>query len=193
MISAVCGGYWTRGRSRQQFACKTVRTTKPTHWRKVLHIGDDGIRVCRHSPFLLQSRVEKSASEQERYRSTTPGMDRAEGDYSTTTPETSSVVYHPTLQLSARSSESGGSSIVRGMSSLSIRRTVTFDKRITVITLTDWPTDVYRAARKGQWMQLAVDRHRFKRRIQQTELTLGNIFTDNHRNKMWFYVNKLCV
>ena len=83
---------------------------------------------------------------------------------------------------------------MRGMSSLSVRRTVTFDKRITVITLTDWPTDVYRAARKGQWMQLAVDRHRFKRRIQQTELALINIFTDSHRDKMWFYVNnKLCV
>ena len=121
------------------------------------HIGDDGVRVRRHSSILLQLRVEGTQPEQERYRSTTPGMDRAEGDYSTTTPETSGVVYHPTLQLSARSSESGGSSIVRGMSSLSVQRTVTFDKRITVITLTDWPTDVYRDARKGQWMQLAVD------------------------------------
>ena len=192
-MRTVCEDYWKSGRSRQQPARKAVRTTKPTHRREVLHIGDDGVRVRRHSPILLQLRVEGTQTEQERYRSTTPGMDRAEGDYPTTTPETSSVVYHSTLQLSARSSELGGSSIVRGMSSLSVRRTVTFDKRITVITLTDWPTDVYRAARKGQWMQLAVDRHRFKRRIQQTELELGNIFTDDHRDKMWFYVNKLCV
>ena len=80
------------------------------------------------------------------------------------------------------------------MSSLSIRRTVTFDKHITVFQLGDWSPEIYRAARKGPWMQLAVDGHRFKRRIRQTELALGNIFTDSHRNKMWFYVNnKLCV
>ena len=83
---------------------------------------------------------------------------------------------------------------MHGMSSLSVRRTVTFDKRITVFRFNDWSPEVYRAARKGQWMQLAVDGHRFKRRIQQTELALGNIFTNVHRDKMWFYVNnKLCV
>ena len=50
----------------------------------------------------------------------------------------------------------------------------------------------YRAARKGPRIQLAVDRHRFKHRVQQT---LANIFTDSHRDKMWFYVNnnKSCV
>ena len=79
------------------------------------------------------------------------------------------------------------------MSSLSVRRTVTFDNRLTVFRFNDWSPEIYRAARKGQWIQLAVDGQRFKRRIQQTELALGNIFTDNHRNKMWFYVNKLCV
>ena len=79
------------------------------------------------------------------------------------------------------------------MHSISIRRTVTFDKRITVYLLDYWAPELYRAARKGSWMQLAVDRHRFKRRIQLTEVALGNIFTDIHRDKMWFYVNKLCV
>lgn len=191
-MGTVCDGYWTSGRSRQQPTRKAVRTTKPTHRREVLHIGDDRVRVCRHSSILLPL-GEGTQPEQERYRSTTPGMDCAEGDYSTTSPETSGAIYHPTLQLSTRSSESGGSSIVRGMSSLSVRRTVTFDKRITVFRFNDWSPEVYRAARKGQWMQLAVDGHRFKRRIQQTELALGNIFTDNHRNKMWFYVNKLCM
>ena len=79
------------------------------------------------------------------------------------------------------------------MSSLSIRRTVTFDKHITVYRLDYWAPEMYSAARKGPWLQLAVDRHRFKRRIQLTEVALGNIFTDIHRDKMWLYVNKLCV
>jgi flagellar biosynthesis regulator FlaF len=96
------------------------------------HIGDDGVRVRRHSPILLQLQVERSMSEQERYRSTTSEMDRAEGHCSTTTPETSGVIYHPTLQLSARSSEYRGNSIVLRMSYLSVRRAVTFDKRITI-------------------------------------------------------------
>ena len=80
------------------------------------------------------------------------------------------------------------------MSSLSVRRAVTFDEHITVFRFSDWSPEMYRAARKGPWMQLAIDGQRFKRRIQQTELALGNIFTDNHRNEMWLYVNnKLCV
>ena len=120
-------------------------------------------------------------------------MDRAEGYYSTTTPETSGVIYHPTLQLSARSLESRGNSIVLRMSYLSVRRAVTFDKCITIFRFKGWSPEIYRATRRGQWMQLAVDGHRFKRRIQQTELALRNIFTDIHRNKIWFYVNKLCV
>ena len=80
-MGTVCDGYWTSGRSRQQPARKAVRTTKPTHRRKVLHIGDDGVRVRRHSSILLQLRVEGTQPEQERYRSTTPGMDRAEGHF----------------------------------------------------------------------------------------------------------------
>ena len=121
-------------------------------------------------------------------------MERIKGRDSTITPKISGAIYRSTVFDSTRPSESGGRSIVQRMSSLSVRRTISFDKHITVFRFNDWSPEVYRAARKGPWMQLAVDRHRFKRRIQQTELALGNIFTDNHRNKMWLYVNnKLCV
>jgi hypothetical protein len=72
------------------------------------------------------------------------------------------------------------------MQSLLVIRTVKFDERITVYELNDWPADVYLEARRGQWMQHAVDRCRFKRRIKQTEIELGNIFSDDHRKKAKF-------
>lgn len=71
------------------------------------------------------------------------------------------------------------------MQSLSIRRKVLFDTdNIIVFTPTDWPADVYREARKGQWMQMARDRFRFMRRIKETELILGNIFSNEHRDRI---------
>ena len=153
-MGTVCCDYWTSGRSRQQFARETVRTAKPTHRRKVLPIGDDGVRVCRHSSVLLQ-RVERTESEQERHRPTTPGMDCAEGDYSSTTPETSDVFDSSTLHVPARSSEYGRGSIVYGMSSLSVRPTVIFSANVTVHKFIDRAPD----ARNGPWIQHAVDRH----------------------------------
>jgi hypothetical protein len=70
------------------------------------------------------------------------------------------------------------------MQSLLVIKTVKFDERITVYELNDWPVDVYLEARRGQWMQHAVDRCRFKRRIKQTEIELGNTFSDDHRKKI---------
>jgi RNase P protein component len=62
------------------------------------------------------------------------------------------------------------------MQSLLVIRTVKFDERMTVYELNDWSADVYLEARREQWMQHAVDRHRFKRRVKETEIELGNIF-----------------
>jgi hypothetical protein len=47
-----------------------------------------------------------------------------------------------------------------------------------VFTPTDWPAD---EARKGQWTR---DRFRFMRRIKETELILGSIFSNEHRDRM---------
>jgi hypothetical protein len=78
----------------------------------------------------------------------------------------------------------GESDITFRMQSLSVARTVKFDERVIVHILNDWPADVYREARRGQLMKYAVDRCRFKRRVRQTEIKLGNIFSDEHRNRI---------
>jgi hypothetical protein len=95
--------------------------------------------------------------------------------------------HHPPSSVDDKSSllqQLGESDLVFGMQSLLVIRTVKFDERITVYELNDWPADVYLEARRGQWMQHAVDRCRFKRRIKQTEIELGNIFSDDHRKKI---------
>jgi hypothetical protein len=81
--------------------------------------------------------------------------------------------------------QSGSSVLVPGMLSLSIRKRVRFaDRDDDVYELNDWPVDDYRNARRGPWMHYAADRHRFKRRIQQTEDILSRVLTDSHRDKI---------
>jgi hypothetical protein len=67
---------------------------------------------------------------------------------------------------------------------LSKTRNVRFDDHISVFELNDWSADVYLEARKGQWIQHAVDRFRFSCRIKNVEVELGNIFSDDHRKKI---------
>ena len=66
------------------------------------------------------------------------------------------------------------------------RKSISFNSHVTVFRF----VDNYANERKGKWMRAAVDRHRFRRRIQQTELSLGDIFSESHRLKMSSYVNK---
>jgi hypothetical protein len=76
------------------------------------------------------------------------------------------------------------SDITFRMQSLLVARTVKFDERVTVYKLNGWPADVYREARRGQWMQYVADSCRFKRRIRRTEILLADIFSGDHRMKI---------
>ena len=191
-MGRICTMHRRHQRERQQLDCETIRGTKSNDRREMARFGDNRVCLCRHSPVLLPL-CEGAQTEQAGHRTTTSGMVHAEGSDTASTSKVSGAGCCPAVLDSIGPSELGGGSIVHRMHSISIRRTVTFDKRITVYLLDYWAPELYRAARKGPWMQLAVDRHRFKRRIQLTEVALGNIFTDIHRDKMWFYVNKLCV
>ena len=70
------------------------------------------------------------------------------------------------------------------MQSLSVRKRVRFSDRVDIYELNDWTAEDYRDARKGPWLHYAADRHRFKRRIRQTELILRDILTDSHRDRV---------
>ena len=192
-MGTVCTTHRRDRRERQRIDRQTICAIESSDRRKVARVCEDGVNMCQHYPVLLPL-GEETQPRQTWDCTTTFGMDRAERRDSTSTSEISDTVYGPAMFYSVQPPESRRRSLVQRMSAVSIRQTVTFDKHITVFRLNDWSPEIYRAARKGLWMQLAVDRHRFKRRIQQTELVLGNIFTDSHRDKMWFYVNnKLCA
>lgn len=51
-----------------------------------------------------------------------------------------------------------------------------------------WPF-ARQASRKGPWEELARDRDRFQRRIQDTELAIGYCFSQSHRKKMQAYLD----
>ena len=60
------------------------------------------------------------------------------------------------------------------MDKASIHKTVQFNDFLEVHTMCVWST-ASRLARKGEWQQLAVDRVRFKRRIQMLDLVLSPV------------------
>lgn len=43
----------------------------------------------------------------------------------------------------------------------------------------------YRAARKGEWQEIARDRDRFQQRIRRVAPILNNVLTCNHREKVY--------
>ena len=151
--------------------------------RKMVRVGDDGVRVCGHSPVLLPSNS-GSTSQQERDRATTQRMEQAEGGRTADVHKVSDTDDDSDMFFASRPLQSGGSAIVSGMLSLSVKRTVSFDSRVIVYTPIDWSHNAYREARKGPWMQLAIDRCRFSRRIKESEYALGVTFTEDRRDKV---------
>ena len=64
---------------------------------------------------------------------------------------------------------------------LVVLRTVSVATNVTVFIPFDWSPATYRLASQSPWVQMVVDRHRFIRRIRQTEIDL---FTIQYRDRM---------
>ncbi|EDW09790.2 uncharacterized protein LOC6579982 [Drosophila mojavensis] len=64
------------------------------------------------------------------------------------------------------------------------RKRVRFDLKPKVHVMHTWDY-AYRAARKGGWQQIALDRERFQQRINRIAPTLNIILTSNHRDKIY--------
>ena len=58
------------------------------------------------------------------------------------------------------------------------------DKIKKVHHMVSW-SYAYQEARKGRWMQCAVDEHRFRNRIQAMETIIAPILTHEHRDKLY--------
>jgi Phosphatase-1 catalytic subunit binding region len=139
--------------------------------------------MCGHSTILLSS-DSRTPTEQAGNRSTPQRMEHVEGGRSADAHEVSSAEHNADMFVASRPLQSGGSALVPRMLSLSIGRTVSFDSNVTVYTPIDWSPRTYRNARRGPWMQLAIYRCRFRRRIKQTENDLGDIFSDDNRDRV---------
>ena len=141
-----------------------------THRQKMVRVGDERVRMHRHSSILLTSDTSKQRMDQtERRRATTPH-------------KVFDTDVNPDVLISSRPLQP--ESIVSRMFSLSVGRTVSFDNRVSVYTPIDWSPNTYSRARRAPWMELAADRCRFQRRIDLTEVALGDIFSENHRDKV---------
>ena len=110
--------------------------------------------------------------------------ERIGGTHSTTLFDPPCADNGRTMIVSSRQLQPRGNFALRKQPSISVTRNVTFDERITVNEPTDWSPDIYHTARIGPWMQAAVDRHRFERRIKQTEDVIGHIFSAAHRDSI---------
>lgn len=65
-----------------------------------------------------------------------------------------------------------------------LRKRVRFDLKPKVHVMHTWDY-AYRAARKGGWQQIALDRERFQQRIKRIAPILNIILTSNHREKVY--------
>ena len=173
----------TNRRGRKPVNNETERGSKTSDWRQVVRHCCDGIHV-RGSPRVVLSSDSGTTTDEKKNCATSQRIQHVERSYSFDLTQVPDSDNDGSVLLSRRPSESTRDDCLPRMQSLSIRRKVFFDPDcITVFTPSDWPAEDYCDARKGQWMQIACDRFRFIRRIEQTELLLLNIFSKDHRER----------
>ncbi|CAJ1055958.1 protein phosphatase 1 regulatory subunit 15B [Xyrichtys novacula] len=68
------------------------------------------------------------------------------------------------------------------------QKKVQFSPLVQVHVMHTWPF-ARQASRKGHWEEMARDRDRFRRRIQETEQAIGYCFTQPHRERMRAFVD----
>ncbi|KAM7397125.1 hypothetical protein PAMP_020122 [Pampus punctatissimus] len=70
----------------------------------------------------------------------------------------------------------------------STQKKVRFSPLVQVHVMRTWPF-ARQASRKGHWEEMARDRDRFRRRIQETEQLIGHCFSPVHRDRMRAYLD----
>src|SRR5664279_974260 len=182
-MGAVCCNIPDRRPMSRRNATATGCQSELSHRWRVVRLSHNWFQLRRRSGILLERGVGNQTDAQGD-RATPRRVGEAEADRAGSTRKVSGHRGDTDVQQSARPLQPGERVLVSGMLSLSVGKRVHFADRDTVNELNDWPAEDYRAARRGPWMQYGVDRHRFKRRIQQTEEILSNVLTESHRNNV---------
>ena len=150
----------------------------------MVYLCNEWVQLRRYPTVLLESGA-GSQTDAKGDGDTTTRMEQAEGGNTATTHQVPAHRCGRDVLESTEPLQPGERVIVSGMQSLSVRKRVRFsDRPNDVFELNDWTAQDYRNARKGPWLHYAADRHRFKRRIKQTELVLRDILTDSHRDRV---------
>lgn len=68
------------------------------------------------------------------------------------------------------------------------QKKVRFSPLVQVHVMRTWPF-ARQASRKGHWEEMARDRDRFRRRIQETEQAIGHCFSHAHRERIQAYLD----
>ena len=178
MESVCIGSSRTSRRKSKRTVEKSVRETESTDRREMVRVGDDGLQMCRHPSVLLQPDCPRAETYKDGDRTTHRRMEHAEVSHSADLSKLSRDSASPDVFISTRPLQPGRRMVVHGMQSFHDGRNVLFNDIVTVYEPVDWSPEEYRNARRGEnWMQAAADRDRFKRRINQSETELGNIFS----------------
>ena len=150
----------------------------------MVYLCNEWLQLRRCPTVLLESGA-GSQTDAKGNGDTTTRMEQAEGGNTATTRQVPAHRGDPDVLEPTEPLQPGERAIVSGMQSLSVRKRVRFsDRPNAVCELNDWTAQDYRDARKGPWLHYAADRHRFKRRIRQTELVLRDILTESHRDRV---------
>ena len=180
-MGTVCAQHESSGRQHQGAEGGIVRQAPATHRRPLVRLRYYGLQVRRH-PTVFRQRRRRTQGDQEGDRVTTARVGNAEEVGRSAPPEVSEAGCRSTVFVPAGPLQSTGCNGLFRVQPVSKNRTVVFDDRVVVHELTDWPAEDYTAARVGPWMQIAVDRYRFKRRIGEIEQLLSKCLTVEHRD-----------
>src|SRR5664279_4212765 len=178
-MGAVCFNISDRRPMSRRDATATGRQSELSHRWQVVRLSHNRFQLRRRSRILLE-RGEGNQTDAQGDRTTPRRMGETEADRAGSTCQVPGHRGDTDVQQSTGPLQPGERVLVSGMLSLSIGKRVRFADRDIVNELNDWPAKVYRDARRGPWMHYAAERHRFKRRIQQTEEILCNVLTESH-------------
>ena len=184
-MESVCEHNGSSRRESERIDKKPVRETKSTRRRQMACVGDNGVQMRRHSTVLLQPDNPGAETDKKGYSATNRRMEHTKSRGVPNLPGVSGDTTSLDVLISTGSLQPGGSVVLPRMQSLCNGRNVLFNDVVSVFEPIDWCPDDYTEARKGQWMQAAADRHRFNRRIKMTETEFGNIFSNDHRAKVF--------